>query len=132
MPRPETVQRWRQRIQRFDLANMSVAQFCQSEGVSQPSFYQWKKTIRQTPQQPVPLPASPESSFKPLRLATSARNHVNTQATQVPREHTTPPITSTTIELPGGVRIRVEVPSDSPTSRLDEDLDEDLGDEAQA
>jgi transposase-like protein len=37
--------RWRERLERFQSAPMSVAQFCRLEGVSQPSFYQWRRRL---------------------------------------------------------------------------------------
>jgi len=124
MPRPETIELWRQRIERFDAANMTVAQFCRSEGVSQPSFYQWKRTIRQMPQQP----ESPSVRFRPVRVTTAAIERNPLDAQNAPPEPPAPPMASTTIELPGGVFIRVEVPTDLVASRLGETL----GDEIQA
>jgi len=124
MARPETIELWRQRIERFDAANMTVAQFCRSEGVSQPSFYQWKRTIRQMPQQA----ESPSVRFRPVRVTTAAIEGNPLDAQNTPPEPPAPPMASTTIELPGGVFIRVEVPTDLVASRLGETL----GDEIQA
>ena len=76
MSRPETVELWRQRLQRFDPASMTVAQFCQLDGISQASFYKWKKTLRELSQQPSPRPTQPEVSFVPLRLSAAAENRV--------------------------------------------------------
>ncbi|WP_431192425.1 IS66 family insertion sequence element accessory protein TnpA, partial [Rhodopirellula bahusiensis] len=42
MTRAETANLWTERLQRFEQAQMTVAQFCAAEGVSQPSFYNWK------------------------------------------------------------------------------------------
>ena len=39
------VQQWSDRLERFESSGQTVTQFCVSEGVSQPSFYQWKKKI---------------------------------------------------------------------------------------
>ncbi len=38
MYRPETIEHWLQRIERFESSNLNAAQFCQSEGFSQPFF----------------------------------------------------------------------------------------------
>ena len=81
MSRPETVELWRQRLQRFDSASMTVAQFCQLEGASQASFYKWKKTLRELSQQPSPRPAKAEVSFVPLRLSAGG-NSKNPGASQ--------------------------------------------------
>jgi hypothetical protein len=39
------VQQWSDRLERFENSGQTVTQFCVAEGVSQPSFYQWKKKI---------------------------------------------------------------------------------------
>jgi transposase-like protein len=117
MSRPETVELWRQRLQRFDSARMTVARFCQSEGVSQPSFYKWKKTLRELSQQPSLRPTQPEVSFVPLRVSAAAENRVEVATDHAEHEPVAPPLASTTIELPGGVRIRVEVPTELASGR---------------
>jgi len=42
---PVKSQRWAERLERFGKSKQTVAQFCQAEGVSMPSFYQWKKKL---------------------------------------------------------------------------------------
>ncbi len=46
---PLKVQQWTSRFERFKLSGLTVASFCRSEGVSQPSFYQWKKKLADQP-----------------------------------------------------------------------------------
>ena len=46
MTRSETANLWMERLQRFKQAQMTVAQYCAAEGVSQPSFYNWKRKLR--------------------------------------------------------------------------------------
>jgi len=41
---------WRQRLARFARGNWTVAEFCCREGVSNPSFYQWRKRLHQCDQ----------------------------------------------------------------------------------
>jgi hypothetical protein len=36
---------WRERLRRYERAEMTVAEFCQREGVSVASFYQWRKRL---------------------------------------------------------------------------------------
>ena len=38
---------WRRRLARFKDSRQSVVQFCRDEDVSVPSFYQWRKKLRQ-------------------------------------------------------------------------------------
>ena len=42
----ETELAWRDRLARFDNSNLTVKQFCRQEGVSDPSFYQWRKRLK--------------------------------------------------------------------------------------
>jgi len=42
---PLKVQQWTSRLERFSLSGVTVARFCRSEGVSQPSFYEWKRKL---------------------------------------------------------------------------------------
>ena len=42
---PAKVQQRSDRLDRFEDSGLTVTQFCVAEGVSQPSFYQWKKKI---------------------------------------------------------------------------------------
>lgn len=48
MPRGSSsakVQEWTERLARFQKSDLSVARFCQKEGISQASFYQWKRKL---------------------------------------------------------------------------------------
>ena len=112
MPRSETAKLWQERLRRFDRSRMTVTQFCLSEGVSQPSFYNWRKKLRQSPIVAQPKPTDSAAQFVPLRLPALSGNQSGE-----PGEHVGPAVASTTIELPGGVRIRVEVPTDRSLSQ---------------
>ena len=49
MPRghsPQKIRQWTERLKRFERSGVSVARFCQSEGISESSFYQWKRKLR--------------------------------------------------------------------------------------
>lgn len=108
MSRPETIKRWRERLRRFDRGQMTVAEFCSSEGVSQPSFYQWKKKLRVMACDAKTVDSDSSVQFMPLRLTSEFGDH----ATTASGEQADSPLASATIELPGGVRIRVDVPTD--------------------
>jgi len=43
------VDEWTERLVRFQNSDTTVVQFCQDEGVSQPSFYQWKRKLGKQP-----------------------------------------------------------------------------------
>jgi hypothetical protein len=56
-----TPRRWHQRLQRFARSGLSIAAFCKREGVSEPSFYAWRRRLRD---------GSPR--FLPVRVVPSA------------------------------------------------------------
>lgn len=59
-------EQWRARFKRFDASGLSVTRFCQIEGISIPSFYQWRKRLRaSTVNSGVP-------TFLPVRITPSS------------------------------------------------------------
>ena len=61
------VREWERRMARFREGRQSVAEFCREEGVSAPSFYQWRKRLAQRRR-----PAEAGAGFRPVRLVGSA------------------------------------------------------------
>ena len=62
---------WRQRLQRFERSGLSAVAFCAKEGVSAPSFYAWRRRLRQTlAEQPAgpARPADGAARLVPVRL----------------------------------------------------------------
>jgi hypothetical protein len=43
---------WGERLRRHERSGLTVAEFCERECVSVPSFYQWKRRLAQPPLQP--------------------------------------------------------------------------------
>jgi transposase-like protein len=80
---------WAERIERFEHAGQTVAEFCSDEGVSPASFYQWRRRIRSEI-----TPTETTARFVPVQLPSAS-----------PEETTT----VMSVELPGGVRVRIEV-----------------------
>ena len=75
---PVKRRQWAERLERFGNSGQTVAQFCRNEGVSQPSFYQWKTKLgsktqsskrrgRQSPSRPGCTAKS--SAFKPVHVS---------------------------------------------------------------
>jgi transposase len=79
---------WGERLRRYERSGLTVAAFCQREGVSVPSFYQWRRRLTETSGRQAKaaprLAASP--AFQPVLL--SGGGIVN-------------------IELPSGVRLEL-------------------------
>lgn len=77
-PQPRSVheQTWRDRVTRWKASGLSVRDFCRSEGLSEPSFYSWRRTIAQrdaataAPNAPafVPLQVRPDTAPPVLEL----------------------------------------------------------------
>jgi transposase-like protein len=85
---------WQERLARFEGGGLTVAGFCRREGVSQPSFYQWRKRLQQE-RRPTQLQGRPD------RLTGGAKETCDFVPVHVSG------LTSAVIELPGGVTVRV-------------------------
>ena len=83
-PKGTATQVWQERLQRFQSTGLSLRDFCNQEGVSLPSFYHWRKRLRQQ-HNPAARPA--KTAFQTLQV--------------------TPLLAELLIELPGGTRLRV-------------------------
>jgi len=44
-PEPGKLREWSKRFRRFERSSQTVADFCRAEGVSQPSFYRWRRRL---------------------------------------------------------------------------------------
>ncbi|HUY87095.1 MAG TPA: hypothetical protein VMV10_00010 [Pirellulales bacterium] len=79
---------WGDRFRRFDVCDLTVGEFCLAEGVSTPSYYQWRRKLRplrKCESAPVQKPA-----FLPVRVL-------------APK----PPAAAVEIRLPNGARVIV-------------------------
>lgn len=68
---PEKVREWTSRFERFKKSQQTVVRFCESEGVSQPSFYQWKVKLREQPSTSRGLEKRARKRFQPIHIAPS-------------------------------------------------------------
>jgi len=84
-------------MRRFEEARRSVAEFCRQEGVSVPSFYQWRKRLAQRARL-----EEETGGFRPVRLA-------GTNGTLV--------AAGVAVQLPGGTQLHVPT-SDRRALRL--------------
>jgi len=101
MVQSDAARRWADRLERFQSSGLTVAEFCQAEGVSQPSYYHWRRKLLGPAKVVKP---DKQSAFLPLRLAEARPQPAIPAAQPATDAHAT-------IELPGGVRICVEVTS---------------------
>jgi transposase-like protein len=84
---------WRDRLARFRRGKMTVVEFCRREGVSSPSFYQWRKRLKQDARE------------------TFGRSGEGPPSNDSDRAHPFVPLALLSpvaeVELPNGIRIRV-------------------------
>ena len=91
-PDPKIARCWQQRIDRFDDSPLTIAEFCQREGVSTASFYHWRRKLRE-PKFP------PQSAFVPVALEVGEPSPRSaTSAAEIP---------GCEIDLPGGASVRL-------------------------
>jgi transposase-like protein len=60
---------WRERLRRYERSGLTVTRFCEREGVSAPSFYQWRKRLASRPAAAPGGQSAP--AFRQLLLAPS-------------------------------------------------------------
>ena len=90
-------QRWTDLLSQFDQSGLTVAEFCKRERCSAASFYPWRRKLRGQKSG-----GSGGPTFVPIKIADATTPSVSPQA-------------SVSLDLPGGVRLRIEVPA-APTS----------------
>jgi hypothetical protein len=73
--RAETRWQWQERLARFASSDLTVAQFCMAEQVSDASFYLWRRRFRESADSkraadssPSPLPSSASTAARRPRL----------------------------------------------------------------
>jgi hypothetical protein len=68
-----TRRQWAERLERFRRSGQTVAQFCAAEGVSEPSFYVWRRTLAAEAVAPpptvVPIRVTPSPAAPAIELA---------------------------------------------------------------
>ena len=97
---------WEQRCERFERSRLTVAEFCRREGVSQPTFYQWRKRLRAGP--------LPDAGATGLDVDVPVPSTAESQGSQAAFVELSLPCAAVVeLELPNGVRVRV--PADRET-----------------
>lgn len=82
------VELWRERMARFEREEISAAAFCRREGLSQASFYAWRKRLAADKEAARSAPPAPDG-FRAVRLAAALS------------------AASLTAILPGGTRLEI-------------------------
>lgn len=95
-------QRWTDLLNRFDESGLTVAEFCKRERCSAASFYQWRRKLLGQKSR-----RSSGRTFVPIKIADAGDRSFSPQAT-------------VSLDLPGGVRLRIEVPAAATPSEKQE------------
>ena len=103
-PSQSTESVWRDRLARFRKCSLTVKEFCRQEGVSDPSFYQWRKRLdggRQGAKRTgrtgrAPTKTVKSLAFMPVKVSSMGDTLGSLLSSAVVE-----------VELPNGVRIRV-------------------------
>ena len=112
-------ERWRDRHRRFESSDLTVAAYCQAEGVSQAGFYLWRKKLRAgsaptvrrvKPTSTKPTSTKPTStkptSMKPTSMKPTSTKPASTKPTFVPVVATSV-ASAVVVTLRNGVRVEV-------------------------
>ena len=64
-PSPVKRQQWTERLKRFEESQQTAAEFCRTEGVSEPAFYQWRRRLGRVPRtKTLPVPRRSKASTR--------------------------------------------------------------------
>lgn len=86
---------WRNLLARRDTLRLTVGEACEQAGVSQASFYQWQRKLRESERRP-DRAAVPSTPLVPVRIFNDR-------------------VVELTLELPHGLRLRVPGDCDAAT-----------------
>lgn len=96
-PDPQLARDWKARIDRFEQADLTIAEFCRLEGYSTAAFYQWRRKLRDSLSNSIP-------AFLPVDFGSEA---VHSSAAEV----------GCRIELPGGAIVTMPAGADQRQQR---------------
>ncbi len=91
----ERVKLWLDRLNRQSSSGESIGKFCAGEGISVPSFYQWKRRLALSVVVPVKTRANRRPGNQPAHVAKASFAEI--QVVDQP--------SSATVSLPGGISI---------------------------
>lgn len=113
--RPEVAAKWRKRLDRWQQRQDSISEFCRREGVSQASFFLWRKRLASSNTQRSArlAPVRPRgSAFIPVEVVTSVdARRTASSGTVASDQHASIEITL------GEVACRIPTQVDEPTLR---------------
>ena len=75
MPRndPRVSAQWRERLDRFESSQVTLADFCQSEGITASAFYYWRRKLSSRKTRAESVEPSLDSSFLPVQVSSGSQ-----------------------------------------------------------
>lgn len=102
---------WSRRIEHFQQSGLSGAAFCKAQGFSQAAFYRWKQKLQsKIADHTADSTSPPPMKFLPVALFNDDYPRSPLLDHQVIRPTAQRPVAAMTLDLPGGISIRVELP----------------------
>jgi|694.fasta_scaffold50184_4 hypothetical protein len=102
---------WSRRIEHFQQSGLSGAAFCKAQGFSLAAFYRWKQKLgSKMANHSADSTSPPPMKFLPVALFNDDYRRSPLLDHQVIRPTAQRPVAAMTIDLPGGISIRVELP----------------------
>jgi hypothetical protein len=87
---------WRGRLSKFRKSKLTVKEFCRQEGVSEPSFYRWRKRLDLGPVE-----------TKSVRRSQAQKPNTSRQQSFIPVRVPAPAVAFAEVEFLNGIRVRV-------------------------
>jgi hypothetical protein len=78
--RADVAAKWRERLARWQLLQCSITEFCRREGISQPSFFQWRKRLAASAgefRRGASLVAPRGAAFVPVQVIATRDSHAS-------------------------------------------------------
>ena len=76
---------WRRVLGRWNRSRLTVAEFCRRESLASPTFYAWKRRLRdRSPRPSATFPASPTPAFLPVRVVPGSATFSGQTLVEVP------------------------------------------------
>jgi len=119
---PARIHLWLDRLNRQAASSLTVAEFCVGEGVSLPSFYQWKRrlspcvesaSVRRQSRQPQPALGSPTVAQQPRFTELVLSASPTTASVSLPS------VSLPSVSLPGGITISLGTQAEMAALILD-------------
>lgn len=111
--RAEVAAKWRERLGRWQRLQCSITEFCRREGISQPSFFHWRRRLATANAKPANSVAPRGAAFIPVQVVAQGGTRSSSRSAGAPG-----PDQGTWFEIAAGELVcRLPAHLDEPTLR---------------